>query len=363
METLKILLFNWRCWLNPEMGGAEVFTREVLKRWAAQGHEVVLFTSQFNGSKSEEIVDGVKIVRAGGFYTVYGKAKQFYETHFSKEKYDIIVDEINTRPFQTPNFVKNGEKIVTLIHQLAREYWFCETPFPINLLGYYFFEDRWLKKYRGLPTVTVSESTRKDLAELGFEKTFVVGEGLNFMPLSQLSEKEKFPVAVYAGRLKKAKRPDHVVKAFRIVKKAVPDAELWIIGDGYLREKLVKIACEGVKFHASLSNEERRRLIARSWILVNPSIREGFGLNIVEANALGVPCIAYDVPGLRDAIINGKTGILTESNNIKALAGTIIQILGNDSLRLKFSQESLEYSKNFSWIDVADKFMRILKSL
>jgi hypothetical protein len=41
METLKILLFNWRCWLYPAMGGAEVFTCEVAKRWVRAGHEVI----------------------------------------------------------------------------------------------------------------------------------------------------------------------------------------------------------------------------------------------------------------------------------------------------------------------------------
>ena len=47
METLKILFFNWHCWLNPAMGGAEVFTYENAKRWAVAEHEVTLFTSEF----------------------------------------------------------------------------------------------------------------------------------------------------------------------------------------------------------------------------------------------------------------------------------------------------------------------------
>ena len=46
MDKLRILFFNWRCWLNPQMGGAEVFTHEVAERWAEVGHEVTLFTSK-----------------------------------------------------------------------------------------------------------------------------------------------------------------------------------------------------------------------------------------------------------------------------------------------------------------------------
>ncbi|MGQ9513825.1 MAG: glycosyltransferase family 4 protein, partial [Thermoproteota archaeon] len=114
------------------MGGAEVFTREVCKRWVEWGHEVTLFTSEFDGCRREEVVDGVRVVRAGGRYSVYWKAKRYYKKYFSKDGYDIVIDEINTRPFLTPKFVNNGEKIVSLIHQLAREYWFYETPFPIS---------------------------------------------------------------------------------------------------------------------------------------------------------------------------------------------------------------------------------------
>lgn len=110
MANLKILWFNWRCWLNPAMGGAEIFTREVAKRWVNYGHEVTLFTSEFPGCKKEEIVDGVKIFRSGGNYSVYSHAKEFYSKQFKNEHYDFIIDEINTRPFFAQNFRKNGKR-------------------------------------------------------------------------------------------------------------------------------------------------------------------------------------------------------------------------------------------------------------
>ncbi|MBO3755312.1 MAG: glycosyltransferase family 4 protein, partial [Candidatus Brockarchaeota archaeon] len=257
------------------MGGAEVFTHEVAKRFVSVGHEVTLFTSEFQGCRKEEVVDGVRIVRAGGKYSVYWRAKKYYRKLFSKEGYDVIIDEINTKPFLTPKFLDKGEKVLALIHQLAREYWFYETPFPVSYVGYYFLENRWLRNYANVPTVTVSESTRGDLLDLGFKRVFIVPEGLNFAPLSDVPEKEDHPVIVYAGRLKRAKRPDHAVKAFKIVKEKVPQAELRIAGDGYFREELEKDTIDGVKFFGSVSNQERRELIKRSWVLVNPSVREG----------------------------------------------------------------------------------------
>jgi glycosyltransferase involved in cell wall biosynthesis len=344
------------------MGGAEVFTREIAKRMVEKGHEVTLFTSQFPNCKKEEVLDGVKIVRAGGKYSVYWNAKKFYRKYFSRERYDVIIDEINTRPFFTPSFVDNGEKVVGLIHQLAGEYWFYETPFPLSYIGYHFLEDRWLRSYVDVPTVTVSESTRQDLLELGFRKVFVVPEGLNFTPLSEVPEKEEYPVVVYAGRLKRAKRPDHAIRAFKIVKEEIPNAELWVIGDGPYKKDLEKIAVDGVKFFGGLSNEHRRRLLARAWVLVNPSVREGFGLNVLEANALGTPCVAYDVAGLRDSITNEKTGLLVkEEGNIEKLAKAIIRVLEDKVLRKNLSENALEYSKNLSWDRAAQEFENILK--
>jgi len=345
------------------MGGAEVFTREVARRWVEQGHEVTLFTSRFPGCRSEKLLDGVRVVRAGGRYSVYWRAKEYYRRRFSREGYDVVIDEINTRPFLTPKFVNNGEGVVALIHQLAREYWFYETPFPISYIGYYFLEERWLRNYVDVPTVTVSESTRQDLLGLGFRRVFVVPEGLNFTPLSEVPEKEGYPVVVYAGRLKRAKRPDHLIRAFKIVKEKLPNAELWVIGDGPFRKDLERMAKDGVKFFGGLPNEERRRLLARAWVLVNPSIREGFGLNVLEANALGTPCVGYDVAGLRDSVRDGVTGLLVPSGDVEALAEAIVRVLLDDGLREGLRRNALEWARSFSWDKTAEELLKVIEGV
>jgi glycosyltransferase involved in cell wall biosynthesis len=312
---LKILIFNWRDLRNPDAGGAEVFTHENAKRWVKAGNEVTLFASEFPNCEKEEYLDGVRIVRAGGKYTVYWKAKTYYKRRFSRESLDVVIDEINTRPFLTPRFV-NGVKIIALIHQLAREYWFYEMPFP---------------------------------------------EGLNFTPLDELQEKENYPVVVYVGRLKRAKRPDHVIKAFTLVKEKIPEAELWIIGDGYFRKYLEKIATDGVKFFGYVLGSEKISLMKRAWVLVNPSVREGFGLNVVEANALGTPCVAYDVAGLRDSVKNDETGLLARAGSIEDLAQKIIRVLKHNNLRMSLSKNALIYSRLFNWDNSAKAFLKAIR--
>lgn len=343
------------------MGGAEVFTREVARRWIKRGHEVVLFTSEFPNCRREEVVDGIRIVRAGGKYSVYWKAKKFYRKRFSKEDYDVVIDEVNTRPFFAHEFVNNGEKVVVLVHQLAREFWFYETSFPLSHVGYYFLEPHWLKGIAGVPTVTVSRSTRQDLLGFGFSHVSVVPEGLSVEPLKELPEKEGFPVVLFVGRLKRAKRPDHALMAFRFVRRSFPDAELWVVGDGYYRSRLERLAFEGVRFFGRVSERVKWDLLRRGWVLVHPSVREGWGLNVVEAAGFGVPTVAYDVAGLRDSVRDGVTGLLVENGNVRALAKALTRVLEDEGLRLRLSKNALEYAKGFSWDRSAEDFLKVLK--
>jgi glycosyltransferase involved in cell wall biosynthesis len=360
---MKILWLNWRCWLNPAMGGAEVFTYEVAKRFVAMGHEVTLLTSTFKGCKKEETFDGIKIVRVGGRFTVYSQAKRLYNKRFRNTLFDVIIDEINTRPFFAKSFASNGEKVVALIHQLAREYWFYETSFPFSFLGYHYFENHWLKQYVNIPTITVSQSTFDDLAQMGFKRVFIVPEGLNFEPLLSLPNKSPFPVIVFAGRLKPAKRPDHAIKAFNIINAAIPTAELWVIGEGSFKKTLMDLAGPGVKFYSSLHNESRRELIKQSWLLVVPGVREGWGLNVIEANALGVPSVVYCVPGLRDSVKNEGTGIIVEAGNIHALAESITALLKDTKKLQQLSSGALNYAKEFSWDKTATDLLKIIELL
>jgi glycosyltransferase involved in cell wall biosynthesis len=343
------------------MGGAEVFTHELAKGLTKKGHQITLFTSAFPNSKNHETIDGIEVFRAGGKYGVYRAAKKHYLERFAKERFDVVVDEINTVPFLTPKFVNNGEKVFALIHQLAREYWFYETHFPVNLLGRYYFENRWLKNYRAIPTFTVSQSTRDDLTRLGFNTVHVLPEGLNFEPLDSLPEKTPHPTIVYCGRLKRAKRPDHLIKAFVKIGKNYPDAELWIIGDGQFKTELEAMAGQGVTFFGGLNSVQRRGLLQKAWVLVNPSAREGFGLNIIESNALGTPCVAYDVAGLRDSVKVGKTGLLAENGNIEDLTTKINYLISDDGFRAALSEDALAYSRLFSWENCTTSFLNFIQ--
>jgi len=356
---MRILWYHWKDITHPSYGGAEVLSHEVSKRLVKKGFDITQFCSSYPSAKKEEIIDGVKIVRDGGKYSVYIKAKNFYKKN--KENFDVIIDEINTRPFLTPDFVT--EPVIALIHQLAREVWFYETRFPLNLIGYYFLENYWLRKYRTIPTITVSKSTENDLKKLQFEKIKIIPEGLSCKPLEKIAIKESLPTLIYVGRFKKTKLPDHAIKSFLEIKKEIKDAQLWMVGDGDRMKILQNFAkSNSIKFWGRVSNEKKIELMSRAHLILVPSIKEGWGLVVIEANAMGTPAVAYNVDGLRDSVQNNVNGILTPENNVFSLAESALKLL-NDKKKLdEMSQKSLHYARQFSWDITANVFEQYLNS-
>jgi glycosyltransferase involved in cell wall biosynthesis len=358
---LRLLWLNWRDIKNPEAGGAEVFTHEIMKRLAKLGYSMTLFTTKFPGGLKNEWIDEVNIIREGGKYTVYSKARSYYNSH--KEHYDIVVDEINTRPFLTTKYVKK-KPIVAIFHQLAGEFWFYETHFPLNYIGYYYLEKKWLSYYKDIPTVTVSKSSKDDLEAIGFRKVLMVTEGVNVTPLQELCEKEPSPTVAFVGRLRKAKMPDHAIRAFSIIKKEIPDAKMWVIGGGYMRKELeTKFDIRDITFFGSVTDELKYKLLGKAHLVLVPSAREGWGLVVVESNAMGTPVIAYNVPGLRDSVRDRETGLLADENSPDSLAHSAIYLLKNTDFLTRLSTNALTYSRQFNWDYTANEFDQIIKDI
>lgn len=355
---MNILIYNWRDIKNPSAGGAEIFTHEIGKRLISRGFDVSLFTSEFKGCKKYEVIDGIKINRQGNKYTVYFKAKNYYENHMYD--YDVVIDEINTRPFMTPKFLKNNTKLIALIHQLAREFWYYETHFPISWLGYHLLEDYWLKNYLDVPTITISQSTKTDLDNLGFKNVSIIPCGINVKPLDENPKKEVDPTFIFVGRMKYCKQPSHAIEAFGHIKRKLPNAKLWMIGDGPLRKQLKKKAFEGITFFGYVDSDTKYSLMSKAHAILVPGIREGWGLIVTEANAMGTPAIGYDVPGLKDSIKDGVTGILCDANP-KAMSEGAVHLLGNYELLNEYNKNALNWAKEFDWDRTTEKLAKIIE--
>jgi glycosyltransferase involved in cell wall biosynthesis len=297
---VRILILNWKDTSHPAAGGAEVFTEQVARALVLRGHELTLFAASVAGGPSREVVSGVQVIRGGGQFGVYRAARRFWKDQ-PPHRFDIVIDEINTRPFLTPRWVRDTP-IVALIHQLAREIWFYETPLPLSVVGRYVLEPWWLRTYRDVPALTVSRSSATSLAvHHGWRDVMIVPEGHTPHSIPDVA-KETEPTAVFLGRLVGMKRPLDAIAALRLLTREMPSARLWVIGEGPLLPRLRKEAPASVTFLGRISGDELLQRLARAHVLVATSVREGWGLNISEAAACGTPSIGYAVPGLVDSI-------------------------------------------------------------
>ena len=354
---MRILWYNWRDVKNPDAGGAEVFTHEVMRRLTMKGHEATLFTATFSNASNIEYLDGVKIIREGDKFSVYSKARKHYARNGSE--YDFVIDEINGRPFFTPKFVKD-KPILGLCHHLSLKAWTLELPFPLGHIGYYYFNRIGLAYYKNTPIVTVSNSSKKNFEQIGLKQVFIVPEGISVTPSNNVLEKKYGPTVVFIGRLKRNKLPDHAVKALSIIKRTLPDSRLWVIGDGYMRTKLEKIAKGKIRFYGHVNENLKYTLLSQAHLILVPAVHEGWGLVITESNAVGTPAIAYDVPGLRDSVVNGETGILIEENSPNQLAHAAISLLQDPRRLRQISENALDFSRQFTWDRTAAVFDSII---
>ena len=298
---MRILVYNWRDLAHPLAGGAEVYTDAVATEWVAAGHEVTLFAAAVSGRPERELAPGgYAVVRRGGRHSVYREARRFWLSE-GAGRFDLVVDEVNTRPFHTPAFVR-GVPVVALIHQVAGEVWRYETNPLLGFLGERVVEPRWLAPYRDVPVVTVSASSRESLQALGLRRVSVVPEGHRARLPAVPQVREAVPTLAFVGRLSANKRPDHAIEAFRLLRATLPEAQLWLVGAGPMQERLLRNLPPRTMLWGRVSEEEKLRLLARAHAVVATSVREGWGLVVTEAAAVGTPTIAYDVPGLRDSV-------------------------------------------------------------
>jgi glycosyltransferase involved in cell wall biosynthesis/O-antigen/teichoic acid export membrane protein len=318
-KPLRILAYNWRDLAHPRAGGAEVYLQSVAREWVRCGHEVTIFSAAVDDRPARELANGVEIVRRGGRLGVYREARRFWRRE-GDGRYDLVIDCVNTRPFLCPRFIRNVP-VVAVVHQVAREIWRYETPWPISVLGRYLLEPVWLRAYRDVPVVTVSESSRESLADYGLRRVTVVPEG--WVPARpDPVEKESVPTVVFIGRLSANKRPEHAIRAFGLVRRQLPEAQMWVIGSGPEEARLRKMAGPGVIFLGRVPEEEKRQRLGRAHALIATSVREGWGLVVTEAAASGTVAIGYDVAGLRDSI-EASGGILTRADPPSLATGLV----------------------------------------
>ncbi len=363
---MKILVINWQDIRNPLAGGAEVHLHNVFGRLARRGHEVTVLVSNFEGGESETELDGMHIVRRGSRNTFNYVVPFAVRKLLREQRFDIVVEDLNKLPFYASLYT--SLPVVALVHHLFGKVIFQETN-PVFGTYVYLFEKSIPLLYRHIPFIAVSRSTKEDLVRGGIpeEKVAVIYNGLSeiYRPSGMKTER---PTILYLGRLKRYKRGDLVLKCMPEIRKRVPDVTLNVAGDGDGRPELEHTARElglgdCVNFLGFVSEEEKVRLLQESWVLVNTSPKEGFGLVSLEAQACGTPVVVYDAPGLRESLEPDESGFLVDYGDSQALTERIVAVLTDKPLRERLAQGALAWARNFTWDRAALETERFLEEV
>lgn len=364
-NSLNILALNWQDLKNPLSGGAEVHLEELLRRIVAHGHKVTLFCSNYAGGPPEETIQGVRIIRAGNRYNFNLIAPFHLRRLVAREKFDLLLEDINKIPFYTP-FYLNLPTIVIIPHLFSTAV-FQEINFVLG--SYIYLAEKpltWI--YRGRRFCVISESTAEDIISRGIPETdvSVIHCGIDALLYNNDRGYKKYdhPAVLYLGRIKKYKSIQHLISAFALTKQKLPDARLTIVGAGdylpQLKQQARQLGLgEAVDFPGFVSCEKKVEFLCRSQVMVYPSLREGWGLTNIEANSCGTTVIAANSPGLRDSVRDEVSGLLYEFGEINTLAEKIYYILINDVQREKLERGGLEWAARFNWDAAADKFLEL----
>jgi|SRR3989344_1590898 len=366
-KKLSILILNWRDIKHPLAGGAEISTHEHAKGWVRAGHTVTIFSSSFQDAKTREEIDGVRIIRKGSHYTVHLHAFIYYLTKL-RGKIDLVIDEFHFIPFFSPLYIK--KKKIAFIHETAEELWFKNNPFPINILGYR-LEPLFFKLYKNMTFITVSKSTKKGLLKFGIKENNIVIVQNGVQKVVNKFEKEENPVIIYLGRLAKDKGVEDAIEAFSYLAKRAAKIKFWVVGKEekkdykkYLQKKAKDLKIEQkMIFFDYISDEKKFELLKKAWMIINPSIKEGWGLTVIEGASQGTPTVAYKTVGLSDSIIDGKTGLLVSLRKPEGLADKILFLLKHRTLYHRISQNAVEWSKSFSWDKSVKKSLELIKNI
>ncbi len=372
---MNILVFSWRDPKHPLAGGAEQVMHEHMKGWVAKGHSVTLFASYQDGLREEESLDGIKIIRNGSQYLGVQVAGFFYYLK-NRKNFDFVVDQFHGIPFFTPLFVSKPK--LAVIQEPAREVWFTNPlPTPLNwlvgLLGY-LLEPAIFLLYKNTYFMTGSASAKGEVAELGIpvKKITVVPHGVILAGKATdiRSKMSDVKTVTYLGIISKDKGIEDALHAFSLLKD-FGKYRFWVTGraetksyEGRIKRLTKKLGLLGsVKFWGHVSNKKKFELLAKTDILINPSIREGWGLVNIEANSVGTPVVAYNSAGLVDSVSDGQSGIITRENSPSILAEEIESLLNDTAKYKKLSEGAVRWSKNFDWDKSRELSLKLVEKI
>jgi L-malate glycosyltransferase len=363
MRILIMLLRNLSWWPRPQRikriafvtdaimpynkGGKEKRLYEISKRLLSDACEVHIYTMKWWDGPKTIMREGVHLHALSKLYPLYKNDRRSMRQaimfglatlKIMFVKFDVLdVDHMPFFPLFSARIVTwlRGKKMHATWHEVwGREYWLEYLKGPVGFFGYLIERLAFLT-----PDVIVSNSvsTTSRLRQVGFKKEIkTIPLGVDLQGIFTANSEVEASDILFVGRLLSHKNADLLIKAIAIVQKIKPKIICKIIGDGPEKIKLEQLIKklrlkDNIQILDSIEdNSDLYSAMKASKMLVLPSIREGFGLVVIEANAAGLPVIttSHQNNAAKDLIREGENGLLAEPEP-DSLAKAILYILKN----------------------------------
>jgi len=363
----SVLILNWRDTSHPEGGGSEVYVEHVAAGLASRGDDVVLFCARHVGAPATERRDGFTIIRRGGRFSVYLWA-WLLRVFGRLGRPDLVVEVQNGVPFLAAAYSRCP--VVVLVHHVHREQWPVVFSRPVARLGWWVESRVAPLVNRGHRYVTVSDATRQELTELGVprDQISVVHNGTTPpLPGSPLHEPTHSPTIAVVGRLVPHKRVELALDAVAELLPEMPDLHLLVLGHGWWEHRLVEHAHalglhDHVTFEGFVDEARKHEVLGTSWVLAVPSLKEGWGLVVVEAAAHATPAVAFHgAGGLEESIEDGISGLLVPDE--RAFVAALRRLLTDPSARDQLGRGARHHAMRYTWEATVEGFSEVVDSV
>ena len=298
--------------------------------------------------------DGILYFLQGPAAFFFGLSPFLYWSHGGN--FDVVIDEIHGLPMFAPLWAGKS-KVIALIHEVAQEIWTEMYPFPISLIGQGL--ERlwlWIYKLKEVPFWVDCQGVKDDLVKYGItaDSVTVVSCAIDRPPTIRLP-KEKRLTLIFLARLVKMKGVETALQVFAKVLKKQPKAQFWVVGSGegryveYLRAEARRLGiAAATTFWGRVSQREKFSLLRRAHFLIHTSVREGFGLTVLEAGSQGTPTIAFKVSALKEIVQDKQTGYLVPHGSSRRMAEVVVKNY-KGSTYSALSAQARRFEKTFNW--------------
>ncbi|MDK1473936.1 glycosyltransferase family 4 protein [Streptomyces sp. 549] len=331
---------------NPAAGGSELLIDRIAAGLTDHGHQVTLLCG------GPAAYRDYRVVSAGGDAGHFLRARRALTRQVGD--CDLLVEVCNGMPYLAPLWHRGPT--LCLVNHVHTDLWGMRYPGPAARLGRRLEHWALAGTHRGNLMVAVSGSTADALSNLGVpdEQIRIVHNGVE--DPGQLAPTSAEPVFLAMGRLVEYKRIDLLLRLWERVR-PVTGGRLVIVGDGPERARLEAMAGPGVTFAGHVSEAEKHRLLCEAWLLLHPSMVEGWGLVVMEAAARGTPAVGFDIPGLRDSIEHGSTGLLARGESSFAAAWCTLAL--SAERRGAMGRAARTRAESFRWSNTVQGFRAV----